>query len=375
MADASAPSPAPADETSIEIAVEAPEGSGRSPALAGLLFLGVLFTLYFARSLVVPIVLAVLLDFLLKPLVRGLRRVGIPEAAGAAIVVLGSIGSVAVAGYQLADPARTLLATAPASLHQAAQRLRTLGRPLERLNRTAHQVQEVAGEPHDTTTREVAVKGPPLSAKLLGGAQAVITSALEVVILLYFLLAAGDLFLQKLIKLLPQLSDKKTAVAIARKTETAILTYLVTLTLINFGVGLAVAGVLFLVGLPPTRCCGERLAGVAEFVPYVGATVMVALLSLAGLATFDHLGHAALVPGAYLAVELSPGQCGQPVVARPPSWPSKSSGHLPRRAGLLVVVGVWLGAFLAVAVILRRRSRSSAITSSAWPRLGEFLGR
>src|SRR5882724_12358271 len=95
MADTAAASP---PEPSVETVVAAPVGRRRrSAALSGLLFVGVLYTLYFARALVVPIVLAVLLDFLLKPLVRALRRVGIPEAAGAAIVVLGSLGSVAAA--------------------------------------------------------------------------------------------------------------------------------------------------------------------------------------------------------------------------------------------------------------------------------------
>src|SRR5882724_3248875 len=163
MADTAAASP---PEPSVETVVAAPVGRRRRSA-AGLLFLGVLYTLYFARALVVPIVLAVLLDFLLKPLVRALRRVGIPEAAGAAIVVLGSLGSVAAATYQLADPAREWLASAPASLRQATDRLRAVRRPLEGLNRTAHQVQQVTGEPNDTATREVAVKGPPLTAKLL----------------------------------------------------------------------------------------------------------------------------------------------------------------------------------------------------------------
>jgi predicted PurR-regulated permease PerM len=342
----------------------------QSAALSGILFLAMLFTLYFARSLVVPIVLAVLLDFLLKPLVRALRRVAVPEAAGAAVVLLGSVGAVAVAAYHLADPARTLLAGAPAGLHQATQRLRDLGRPLERLNRTAHQVQEVTSELHDTTTREVAVKGPPLSAKVLDGAQALGASALQVLILLYFLLASGDLFLQKLIKLLPQLSDKKTAVAIARETETAISRYLITVALINLTVGVAVAVVLHAVGLPNPLLWGT-LAGLAEFIPYVGATVMVALLSLAGLATFDHLGHALLVPGVYLAVNflqaniLSPLLHGRRLALNP----------VAIFLGLLLCWWLWgvLGAFLAIPLLATVKIFCDHLERLA--PVGEFLAK
>ena len=351
--------------------IPGPEGGRRrSAALTGLLLLGVFYTLYFARALVIPIVLAVLLDFLLKPLVRALRRVGVPEVAGAAIVVLGSLGTVGATAYQLADPAREWVGKAPATLRQATDRLRTVRRPLEGLNRTAQQVQQVTRDANDTTTREVAVKGPSLSTKVLGGAQAFVTSALEVVILLYFLLASGDLFLQKLIKLLPLLSDKKTAVTIAREMETAISTYLVTVTLINLGVALAVAGALSLVGLPNPLLWGA-LAGVAEFLPYVGATVMVALLSLAGLATFDHLGHALLVPGAYLLVNflqanfLSPLLLGRRLALNP----------VAIFLALLLCWWLWgvLGAFLAVPLLAAVKIFCDHLERLA--PVGEFLAR
>jgi predicted PurR-regulated permease PerM len=355
----------------MHLQAEAPvRGDRRSNALAGLLFLGVLYTLYFARALVVPIVLAVLLDFLLRPLVRTLRRVGIPEAAGAAIVLLGAVGTLAIVSYQLAEPTRMWVANVPATLHQAGQRLRALRQPLEGLNRTAHQVQQVTASANDSPPREVAVQGPSLSAKLLGRAQALVASALEVLILLYFLLASGDLFLQKLIKLLPQLRDKKTAVTIARETEAAISTYLVTVTLINLAVALAVAGVMYLVGLPAPLLWGA-LAGLAEFVPYVGATAMVALLSLAGLSTFDHLGHALLVPGGYLAVNglqanvLSPLLHGRRLALNP----------VAIFLGLLLCYWLWgvLGAFIAVPLLATVKIFCDHLERLA--PVGEFLAR
>src|SRR5262249_36592747 len=222
----------------------------------------------------------------------------------------------------------------------------------------------------DTTTREVAVKGPPFSSKLLGGVRQFGASALEVVILLYFLLASGDLFLQKLIKLLPQLRDKKTAVSIARETEGAISTYLVTLTLVNLGVALAVGGALALVGLPRPFLWGA-LAGLAEFMPYVGATIMFVLLSFAGLATLDHLGHALLVPGVYLAIILLQANLISPLL------------HGRRLAlnpvaiflGLLLCWWMWgvVGAFIAVPLLAAVRIFCDHIESLT--PVGEFLGK
>ena len=87
---------------------------------------------------------------------------------------------------------------------------------------------------------------------------------------LYFLLAAGDLFLQKLIKVLPLLRDKKKAVAIARETEASISTYLFTVAMVNLVLGLVITLV-----MPSSACrtrsCGARWRQMAEFIPVIGA--------------------------------------------------------------------------------------------------------
>jgi predicted PurR-regulated permease PerM len=125
--------------------------------------------------------------------------------------------------------------------------------------------------------------------------------------------SSRNLFLQKLIRVLPQLRDKKTAVAIARETESSISTYLATVTLVNLGLGLAVAGVIFLLEMPNPLLWGA-LAALAEFVPYLGATALVAVLGLAGLVTFEQVGHALLVPASYLTVNLLQSQLITPLV-------------------------------------------------------------
>ena len=179
----------------------------------------------------------------------------------------------------------------------------------------------------------------------------------------------GDLFLQKLIKVLPLLQDKKKAVAIFRETESSISTYLVTVALVNAGLGLVVALVMRLVGMPNPLLWGT-LAAVAEFVPYLGATTMLGILSLAGLATFPQLGHAFLVPGSYLAVNLIQANFVTPTV-------------LGRRLTLnpvAILIGLvfwwWLwgvgGAFIAVPLLATFKIFCDHIESLA--SIGEFLG-
>jgi predicted PurR-regulated permease PerM len=341
----------------------------RSIAVTGLLLLAVFYTLYFARAFLLPITIAVLLDFLLSPIIRALKRLHVPEPVGAALVLLVLLGAVGAGGYTLAEPAREWMAKAPESLAKVQSRLRDLRRPVEQVTRTAEQV-EAATEVSKRGPDEVVLRGPRLSERLFGTTQSLLTGAMETIILLYFLLAAGDMFLQKLIKVLPLLKDKKKAVAIARETEASISTYLFTVALVNIGLGLAVTLVMLLLKMPNALLWGS-LAALAEFIPYVGATVMLALLSMAGLAAFPTVGHALLVPGAYLAVNLIQANFISPMV-------------LGRRLTLnpvAILVGLifwwWIwgvgGAFVAVPLLATFKIFCDHIESLA--PIGEFLGK
>jgi predicted PurR-regulated permease PerM len=379
--DVSAPGEATSDASSAEGgAVEQPDlrklGDAlrervevRSLAITGLFILAVLYTLYFARAFLLPIVLAVLLDFLLSPVIRMLKRVRVPEPLGAALVILALLGVLGGAVYSLADPAKEWMRKAPQSIATVQGRLRELRRPVDQVTKTAEQV-EAAAEGTKSGPQEVIVRGPRLSERIFGTTQSLLTGTLETLILLYFLLAAGDLFLQKLIKVLPLLRDKKKAVAIARETEASISTYLLTVTVVNVGLGIAVTLVMLLLKMPNAMLWGV-LAAVAEFVPYIGATVMLGLLTMAGLVAFPDLGHAFLVPAAYMGVNLIQANFVSPTV-------------LGRRLTLnpvAILVGLvfwwWIwgvgGAFIAVPLLATFKIFCDHIESLA--PIGEFLGK
>ncbi|MEO6055786.1 MAG: AI-2E family transporter [Gemmatimonadales bacterium] len=340
----------------------------RSVAITGLFLLAVLYTLFFARAFLLPIVIAILLDFLLSPVIRALKRAHIPEPLGAALVILTLLGALGGGIYRLADPAREWMDKAPESISQVQGRLQRLRKPVEQVTRAAEQV-EAATEVSHGGPQEVVVRGPRLSERFFGTTQSLLTGALETIILLYFLLAAGDLFLQKLIRVLPLLKDKKKAVAIARETEASISTYLFTVALVNVGLGIAVTLVMLLIKMPNAVLWGS-MAALAEFIPYVGATVMLGTLAMAGLVTFPDVGHALLVPGAYLAVNLLQANFVTPTV-------------LGRRLTLnpvAILIGLvfwwWIwgvgGAFIAVPLLATLKIFCDHIESLA--PIGEFLG-
>jgi predicted PurR-regulated permease PerM len=278
------------------------------------LFLLVLFhTLLVARDLFLPLVLAFFLSFLLSPLLRVLKRAHIPEALGAALLLLVLAGGVGLGVYSLVTPATEWIAKAPESLTRVQRKLRTLRAPMQQMSRTADEVERtIAGEP--AITPVAAVKAPSwIKEALFGGTTAFVSEAIVVMVLLYFLLASGDLFLRKLIKVLPTFKDKKRAVEIAREMERNISTYLFTVTLINAGVGVAVGIGVWLMGMPNPVLWGV-LACVLTYIPYLGAIVGIGILGLAALLTFDDLGHALAVPAVYMAVSFLEGNFVTPLV-------------------------------------------------------------
>lgn len=362
--------PAP-DITRTEAAVES--RSVRSVSLIVLAVLATLYTLYFARDFFVPIVFAVLLNFLFSPLLRMLARFRIPSPAAAAVVVALLVGAVGGGMYSLAGPAQTLAASAPETLAKANRRLRTL--ILTRVQNAATQVERAAGTlggtpAVDRTARPIVVStAPTIGSRILGTTQVLVAGILEVAILLYFLLAGGDLFLQKLVKVLPYSGDKRKAVEIARATEAAVSAFLSTALLVNLAEGIVVAGLLWLLKMPSPVLWGVMVAAL-EFVPYLGALTGVVVLGVAGLTTFDSVGHALLIPGSFLAVNLIQANLVTPMLL----------GHRLTLNPVAIFVGLtfffWIwgvaGAFLAVPLLATLKIFCDNIASLA--ALGEFLG-
>jgi predicted PurR-regulated permease PerM len=142
------------------------------------------------------------------------------------------------------------------------------------------------------------VQQESLGEKLFSRTTEILAAGSVLLILLFFLLASGDMFLRKLIRVLPSLADKKTAVEIARQIESDISVYLATITMINGCLGLATWGAMALLGVPNPLLWGV-MAWATNYIPYLGAMTMYAVLTMVGFLTFPTTGHALLVPGAF----------------------------------------------------------------------------
>lgn len=286
----------------------------RSVGLTGLFLLAIFYTVYFTRSLLLPVVLAWLLSYLLRPIVRVLAKLKIPPLVGSALVLLSLMALIGYAGSLLAAPVAGWVEKAPYSLQQLERKLMPLKKPMEKVAQASGAIESLTSTATpQTKTPTVEVKQHRLSDQLMVQTPELLISAVTMLILLYFLLAYDGVFLGKVIKLMPTLSDKKRAVSIANEIEAQVSRYLLTVTLINCGLGLAVGTVVGLLGLPNPVMWGVMVA-LLNFVPYLGALTGIIFMTLGALLSYDSVTYALLFPAAYLVLAILEGNFVTPMV-------------------------------------------------------------
>jgi len=270
----------------------------RSLALTGLFILAVFYTIYYLRSVLLPIVLALLLSYLLRPIVRGLARIKIPTLLGAALILITLLAAITLGISALATPAASWLAKAPDGLRELEYKLLPMKRSMAEVAKASGEIEKIA-TPDSGSKMAVEVKRHPITETLYVRTPEFVTSSVLLLILLYFLLAYDGVFIGKLIKLLPTLSDKKRAVSIAQEIESQVSRYLFTVTIINCCLGLAVGTTVGLLGLRNPVMWGALVA-ILNFVPYLGALTGIICMTIGAVLSFDSLGYALIFPAVYL---------------------------------------------------------------------------
>jgi predicted PurR-regulated permease PerM len=269
-----------------------------SIALTGLFILAMFYTIYFMRSILLPIVLALLLSYLLRPIVRGLARLKIPLPVSAALLLIGFFGLIGYGISVLATPTAEWLQKAPAGFAELQRKLVPVKKSVAQVTQATGEIEKLASA--NAEIKAVEVKRHPITETLFMRTPEFISSAVLSLILLYFLLVYDQAFIAKLVKLLPTLSDKKTAVGIAQDIEAQISRYLFTVTAINVCLGVAVGTAVGLLGLRNPVMWGVMVA-LLNFVPYLGALTGIICMTIGAALSFDSLEYAFVFPAVYLS--------------------------------------------------------------------------
>ncbi len=319
-----------------------------------------LHVVYFARTILMPIVAAVLLALLFRPLIRRFRRYRISDAVTAAFVLVFVVTVILGIVGNLIGPANQWLNDAPQSLRTVGKKLHVLRDRVDDLNRASQVVEDLAKgtlveeespetpypftpeEADDTSTMtdvvvdvevaeasvaspsvaaapvvppanereviqafdqtldepiEVQIQQPRLLARLqmLSSTGSILAEILMMLVLAYFLLASGDVLINSVLQTLPSRRERRSTVELVHSVEQGISSYLLTVTLINIGLGICIAFAMWLLGLPNPVLWGA-MATIFNYVPFIGAICGTIIVAIVSILSFDSLGYALFPP-------------------------------------------------------------------------------
>jgi len=251
--------------------------------------------LYFGRPILLPVSAAAVLALTLAPLIKAAQRAGIPTWVTAIVILLFGFGALSLAAMTLAKPVSEWIARAPEVGASIRDKLAVLEEPIAAL----HQLQtSVFG---DSGGLNVSM---PASTVVLPVVAFITPAAGELVLffttLLFFLVGEIELRNQ-FVALFGNRDAKLRFLKIMRDIERNLAGYLAVVTVVNIGVATIVALGAWLIGFPNPWIFGF-LAGLFNYVPYIGPAIMVIVLFGVGLVTFPSLAHALIAPLGLVAV-------------------------------------------------------------------------
>ncbi|GAB2509339.1 AI-2E family transporter [Lysobacter humi (ex Lee et al. 2017)] len=285
----------------------------RSPlAVVVLAVLAVGVVLWAAQGLILPVLLAMFFALIGNPIIRILRRAYVPRFVGAVLVVVLGISTTVLLVEQLVQPATEWIREAPRGLRQFAPKLRDMVKPVHEANQAAQRLARAAGGEQRQVQVVRTETSDPL--KFLTATPKMISSVLAVVLLTFFFMVYGENLQKHALALLPTRQQQKLTVDILTSIEREISRYVLTISLINLAVGIVIAALLNMIGVPTQEALlWGTVAALLNFAPYVGPLIGILTLVVMGFLRFE--GWMALAPaGIYLAAHTLEGQIITPII-------------------------------------------------------------
>jgi predicted PurR-regulated permease PerM len=289
----------------------------RSVSLTILTVLAIVLILQYAQAVVIPIVLGTLISYALDPIVHVMERARVPRPVGAAVLLIAVTSGIGWLGYGLRDQASEIVNQLPQAARRLRQRLEH-DRPkpaaaIQQVQKAATELEKAANAAAPAAAaaapgvQRVVVEPPPFNITdylMTGsiGMAAAIGQFVLILFLVYFLLASGDLYRRKLVKIAgPSLSEKKVTLQILfeidRQIEMFLLVQMFTSVIVAVATWLAFRSL----GLNQAAVWGVA-AGVFNSIPYLGPVIVTGVTTGVAFLQFDSIRMALLVGGVSLAI-------------------------------------------------------------------------
>lgn len=303
-----------------------------------LLALAILYTLYFAQSLILLFLLSALVALLLSPWVSFLKRIFIPRAVSAVVLLAMLVMPVSFLSIQLAEPAQKWAKLMPKlSVHLTekidfySQKFETQqkveGEALKQSKKEQDQGFDFFGwfkdktpEPRETkvedknvVTEQLKMSSMSAAITMISAAPIFIAQVLSCFILILFLLIFGPALFEAFTQNLSSPEKKDKVMGLVNAIQGELSRYIMTVSTINVALGVATAAALHLWGMEDALLWGA-LVGLLNFMPYLGAVIGVVILIIASVVQYG-FGLGMLIPvSVYLALNLIESQFITPTI-------------------------------------------------------------
>lgn len=273
------------------------------------------YTLYFAASILIPIALAIYLNLLFSPAVRALDKAGVNSAISAfsivAILVWVSVFCIGA----IAEPAQQWVTEAPVKLQSLRDQFYNENEPLREIRKLSSDVNKATTieSVSNEKIQKVSIENPSLVRQVMEYLPSSMTFIGILIFLTFFLLASNINFSRKCTSMCTNFSDRRRTVQVFRDIRNNVSSYLITITLINTVLGGLVTLTMYLLGFEDPWLWGV-VAGVLNFIPYLGPLVTTFLLIFVGLTTFSEPIKVFISPGVYLLLTIIEGQILTPLI-------------------------------------------------------------
>lgn len=319
---------------------------GAQLAIIFLALLAAIFVLQAGSFLLAPFALAIVVGLMMGPIANKLESWRLPPTVSAAVSVVLFIFIIMIVGAAVVAPLASWSERIPQLWGELQLKLSSLREPLEMIRGLQEELQSVTGSSEamtvnvdeETAVESVAVLAPTLLAQLL-----IFLASL------YFFVATRHQTRTAILKLFVDRRLRWRAAHIFREVEELVSGYLLAITLINIGLALSVGLALLMIGVPSAMLWGA-LAGILNFVIYIGPAIMAVILFGVGLMSFETFAGAFLPPLVYLTVNAIEAQFVTPTVI------GKQMTLNPFIVFLAVAFWLWLwgpvGGFIAIPALL-----------------------
>ncbi|MCB1422897.1 MAG: AI-2E family transporter [Nitratireductor sp.] len=329
--------------------------TGARIAVIFIAMLAALAALHYARALLVPITLSVVVGLMFGPYADRLEKAGMRPAISAVIVVFTFVLLIAAIGGAFAVP----LSEWSRKLPLIWERMRSIVAEWRGVVETAASIGEQLknlGEQNGGVTVKVDEGNPAKDIAFL--APELLAQVIVFLASLYFFVSSRHSIRTLILKLC---FDRRLRWRVAhgfRDVEKLVSRYLVSITFINMGMGAVVAAAMYLLGVPSPLLWG-LMAAVLNYAIYIGPAVMALVLLGVGFATFTEPIWIAAPAAIYLCINLTEAQFVTPHVL------GQQLTANPFMVFLTVLFWLWLwgpaGGFVAVPFLIMATSGMNAV--------------